>query len=134
VQQSLRREEVGRQLTAEALGSVYSKTGTTYTGKGAPHQLIGDGAATRTRWKCASYTQQGGLLGAGSVDHSQQHQTLTRGRQGKLEPAQRRARQGIVRLARPAGPYDDIFEPVIVASASRPRSSSMPCGSITASV
>jgi len=32
-------------LTAEALGSVYSKTGTTYTGKGAPHQLIGDGAS-----------------------------------------------------------------------------------------
>jgi len=65
-------------LIADGGGTtVYTKTSTTYTGKGAPHQLIADGASYYDTVKCAP-TPSRALLGAGSVDHGQQqHQTLT---------------------------------------------------------
>jgi hypothetical protein len=48
-------------LIADGGGTtVYTKTGTTYTGEGAPHQLITDGASYYDTVEMRTYTQQGG--------------------------------------------------------------------------
>jgi hypothetical protein len=48
-------------LIADGGGTtVYTKTGTTYTGEGAPHQLIADGASYYDTVETRTYTQQGG--------------------------------------------------------------------------
>jgi hypothetical protein len=61
-------------LIADGGGTtVYTKTGTTYTGKGAPHQLIADGASYYDTVEMRTYTQQGGLIPLTAASNSTRH-------------------------------------------------------------